>query len=76
LKQESTADILKSNTDRAGSVKLCSGLSIEIGSLRSLLTDSSLMIGLKAPGLVKKIGTGTLTSNGLKTVPEWEPYED
>lgn len=73
--QESLDSILKSHRDRSGSIKLCSGLSIETVSIRSLLVDSALMIGLKAPGLSKKIGTGSITSSGLKTVPT-PSYDD
>lgn len=77
LKLETDAEIMKSLRDRSAQIKLCSGLILELASVRTLLVDASLMVGLKTPGLEKRIGTGTITSNGLKTIPEpsYDDYE-
>lgn len=76
LKQETTSEIIKSSRDRSASIKLCSGLSIEMTSVKALLLEADVMVSMKAPGLTRAIGTGTVSFSGLKTVPEWEPYED
>lgn len=76
LKQWSTKEIMESSRDRAGNVRLCSGLSLELSSVKTLMLDGSATVALRASGLNKAIGTGTITSNGLKPVPENDPYED
>ncbi len=76
LDAQSTEEILSSRADRSGNVKLCSGLILELASVRTLLTDATMQLNLRARGLSKPIGTGSLVSNGLKSVPEIEPYED
>ena len=62
-------EILKNKSDRSGVIKLCSGLSAEISSVKSLMLGNSQNVTLKAPGLDKAIGIGILKFEGLKTIP-------
>jgi hypothetical protein len=68
-----TAQVLASNTDRSGGIKLCSGLILGITSFRALLVGSDTAANLRTPGLANPIGTSTLKFLELKTVAE-APY--
>jgi len=73
---KSTEEILKSGADRSGSLKLCSGLRLSISSVRALLGDAMVLVGLTTPGLTKPIGNGIMTTTGVKVVPEPTPWDD
>ena len=59
----STEKILRARYDRPAQITLCSGLILSLTSVRSLLTDVPLMVGLRAHGLQNNIGSGTLVFN-------------
>jgi hypothetical protein len=63
-------ELLKTQVDRNGTITLCSGLILEIASVRSLLTHDSLEISLRSNGLSRPIGKGTATFQGIKTLTD------
>lgn len=73
-----TAQVFQSGADRTLSITLCSGLKMSMGSTRALLMDQTSKMDLYAPGLKQKIGQGTLSSGGIKTVPtpSMDDYRD
>jgi hypothetical protein len=66
----SDEELLKARLDHAGAISLCSGLMFEIASVRSLLTDESIVATLRANGLSRAIGKGTATFQGIKTLTD------
>jgi hypothetical protein len=66
----SDEELLKAHLDHAGAISLCSGLMFEITSVRSLLTDETIVATLRANGLSRAIGKGTATFQGIKTLTD------
>ena len=63
-----TAEVLSSGADRSGAIKLCSGLILDLGSVRTLLRDATMTVSLRVPELSKAIGTGFVTFSKIKEV--------
>jgi len=64
----STAEILSRRDDRAGTLTLCSGLILDLGSVKTLLKDATMTVGVRVPELEKSIGTGFVTFSKIKEV--------
>jgi hypothetical protein len=68
--EQTSVQILESGVDRSGLVNLCSGLTLELSSVRGLLTSDTLNLNLRANGLTQAIGKGTAVFQGIRTVEE------
>jgi len=71
-----TRQIIEMNTDRPYGIKTCSGLILSTSSLRALLVGESTQGQLRANGVEKSLGTGSITFKGNRTVQEDESCVD
>lgn len=68
--EQNNRQILDSGIDRGGELSLCSGLKLDLGSVRGLLTADTLPLVVRTQGLSQPIGKGTATFQGLRTLEE------
>jgi hypothetical protein len=66
----STDEIRASGKDRSDTIRLCSGLSLTLQSVRALLSTADTKVALRAPGLNLPIGDGILRFVAKRTIEE------